>query len=195
MTRRTDPLIADIWLIRHAPALDGVALAGRRDVDADCRDGARLAALTAKVGRKEGDHVWTSPARRCQQTAAALFGQTGQADPRLWEQDFGAWEGRSYADLPDLGPLSQAELADFAPPGGESFAALSLRVSGVLCGFGAGRHIIVAHAGVIRAALGCALGAAHLGLGFALAAPSLTHLSRDLTSGAWVIHGVNWTPT
>lgn len=168
-------------------------MAGRRDVEADCNNRAALAAVAARVGLTAQDRLITSPARRCQQTAAALFGQTGTQDPRLWEQDFGAWEGMPYADLPDLGPQTLPELAAFAPPQGESFADVAARVGPLIIGCPAGRHVVVAHAGVMRAALGLALGAVHLGLGFVIAPLSLTRISRDIASGAWTVHFVNWT--
>lgn len=195
MPAHTPPSMADIWLIRHAPARDGGAMAGRRDVAADCSNTAAMAAVAAHVALAAQDTLITSPAQRCTQTALALFHRPAQPDPRLWEQDFGAWEGRPHGQLPDLGPLSLPELASFAPPQGESFAAVAARVQPVLLGLGAGRHSVVAHAGVIRAALGLALGAAHLGLGFVIAPLSVTRLSRDITTGQWAILGVNWTPT
>lgn len=193
MTTASDPNLADIWLIRHAPKLDSGAMAGRRDVAADCSDTAAFDALRAKVGMGGGDTLHASPALRCQQTAAALWGQAPQIDPRLREQDFGDWEGMAHADLPDLGPMPQRDLATFTPPNGESFAQLCARAMPALMDLPAGRHIIVAHAGTVRAALGIALGVAHLGLGFSVAPLSLTRLSRDLVTGVWALHFVNWT--
>ena len=187
------PPSANFWLIRHAPSLDGGAMAGRRDVDADCRNSAGFTALSRRVGLAAQDRLFTSPALRCQQTAAALFGRTGQPAPALWEQDFGAWEGLAYADLPDLGTKTLPELAAFTPPQGESFADVAARVGPWLMGCAAGRHVVVAHAGVIRAALGMALEATHLGLGFVISPLSLTCISRDMASGAWAVHSVNWT--
>lgn len=193
MHPNSDPSIADFWLIRHAPSVDGGAMAGRRDVAADCSNAPALAALRAKVNLGAADRFWVSPAQRCLQTAAALSPLPAQPDPRLWEQDFGAWEGRAYADLPDLGPLGRAELAAFAPPMGESFADLSARVWPALRAAEAGRHVMVTHAGVIRAALGLALGDMPLGLAFSAAPLSLTRVSRDLRSDTWAVHLVNWT--
>ena len=207
--------ICDIWLIRHARGLDGGALAGRRDIDADCSESAAIAALRARVGAiGPQDTLISSPAKRCLQTAHALLGRAPDTcDPRLWEQDFGAWEGMAHRDLPDIGPLVQNELADFAPPQGESFIDVCTRVWPALLGLGAGRHIVVAHAGTIRAALGLALAnghmaSAHLGLGFSLANLSLTRISRSalaqapsgapsgvLSGGApapWAIICANW---
>ena len=166
-------------------------MAGRRDVAADCSDALAFAALRGAVGVV--DHWRISPARRCVQTAAALWPDLVAAeDARLWEQDFGAWEGVAFADLPDLGALSRADLAAHCPPEGESFLDLSVRVVPALQEAGAlgGRVAIVAHAGVIRAALGLALGAAELGLAFQIAPLSLTTIIV-LPGGAFSIAGVN----
>ena len=121
----------EIMLIRHAPALSEGRMAGRRDVAADCSDALALAALRGAVG--VADHWRISPARRCVQTAVALWPDLSpEQDARLWEQDFGAWEGVAFADLPDLGVLSGAELAAHRPPQGESFLDLYARVTPAL---------------------------------------------------------------
>ncbi|MDB5664285.1 histidine phosphatase family protein [Cypionkella sp.] len=181
----------ELLLIRHAPALTEGRMAGRRDVAADCSDALAFAALRGAVGAV--DHCLISPALRCVQTAATLWpeGERRQVS-RLWEQDFGAWEDVAFADLPDLGTLSGAELAAHQPPGGESFLALCARVTPALQEAVAlgGKVVIVAHAGVIRAALGLALGAPELGLVFQVAPLSLTTIIA-LPGGIFSIVGVN----
>jgi len=167
-------------------------MAGRRDVAADCSNTAAIDALRARVNIGANDTLHASPALRCMQTAAALWDVSPRQDPSLREQDFGDWEGAPYANLPDIGPLAQHALAAFTPPNGESFDALCARATPALLALPAGRHIIVAHAGIVRTAIGLALGAAHLGLGFSVAPLSLTRLSRDLATGTWAIHAVNW---
>ncbi len=180
----------EILLIRHAPARTGGRLAGRSDVPADLPGAAALAALRAGVGGL--DRLVVSPALRCRQTAEAVFpGLPATADARLWEQDFGAWEGADPASLPDLGPLSGAALADHRPPGGESFADVCARVAPALAALPGGRTAIVAHAGVARAALALALGSPGLGLAFEVAPLSLTVLRRH--PGGWSVACVNRT--
>lgn len=181
----------EIMLIRHAPALTEGRMAGRRDVGADCSDAMAFAALRGAVAA--ADHWRISPARRCVQTAAALWPDlTPEQDARLWEQDFGAWEGVPFSELPDLGVLSGAALAAHRPPQGESFLNMYVRVTPALREAGSlgGRIVIVAHAGVIRAALGLALGVPALGLAFQIAPLSLTTIVA-LPSGAFSIAGVN----
>lgn len=187
----TAPATTEFILIRHAPAVTHGRMAGRRDVAADCSDIAAFAALRAAIGAV--DHYRISPALRCRQTAQGLWpGAMPPQDTRLWEQDFGAWEDRPYADLPDLGALTLTDLAAHRPPGGESFADLSARVLPALTEAATlgGRVVIVAHAGVVRAALGLALGRAELGLAFQVAPLSMTQILA-LPGGQWSVAGVN----
>jgi alpha-ribazole phosphatase len=189
----TVPAIAatELILIRHAPALSEGRMAGRRDVAADCSDAQAFARLRARLDPKS--RRLTSPARRCRQTAATLWPDDAAPpeDLRLWEQDFGTWEDQPYADLPDLGPLPLADLAAHRPPQGESFNDLAARVAPVFDAILAqpGPSIILAHAGIIRAALGLALGQSHLGLAFQIAPLSLTRLIY--AGNVWSIASVN----
>lgn len=181
----------ELLLIRHAPALTEGRMAGRRDVAADCSDALAFATLRGALGAL--DHILISPALRCQQTAATLWpDHTPAQDPRLWEQDFGAWEGLPYTDLPDLGALSTADLAAHRPPQGESFLDLAHRATPALQDAIAlgGRVAILAHAGIIRAALGLALNAPAMGLAFQVAPLSLTTITA-LPGNAFSIAGVN----
>lgn len=190
----TLPTKTELLLIRHAPSLNRDRLAGRSDVPADCSDVQALAALRTAIGPVDG--VVISPARRCAETAAALWPALADAvpDTRLWEQDFGAWEGLPYAELPDLGPLSPRELALHRPPGGESFMDLCARTQPALAALAQrpGRIAIVAHAGTVRAALALALSCEAPALAFQITPLSVTRLYA--TNGAdWSIGSVNWT--
>ncbi|MDO5614382.1 MAG: histidine phosphatase family protein [Paracoccus sp. (in: a-proteobacteria)] len=175
-----------LLLIRHAPAITGGRLAGRRDVPADCSDTAAAARLAAVL--PDPAAVWISPALRCQQTAA-LLGLSGETRPALWEQDFGAWEGAAYADLPDPGDLEATALAALRPPGGESFADMAARVLPVLQQ-ARDEVVIVAHAGTVRAALSLVIGDA--ALSFAVAPLSLTEITR--AGRHWAVSYVNRQP-
>jgi alpha-ribazole phosphatase len=101
----------------------------------------------------------TGPSRRCRALAERIAARDGVAavvDDRLQELDFGAWEGRGW-DAIDRAE-SDAWAADpwtVAPPGGETFAALTARVAAALDDTAPGAApgaAIVTHAGVIRAA-------------------------------------------
>lgn len=189
----TYPAPTQVSLLRHAPALTGGRMAGRRDVGADCSDQAAIAAVRAGIGMF--DHLVISPAQRCVQTAQALWPtrEATRVDPALWEQDFGDWEGMPFADLPDLGPLRAADLARHCPPGGESFADVCARIAPALIrAAGLGGHIvIVAHAGTARAALAHATGCIPAALAFQIAPLSVTTLCMATPDGAWSVASVN----
>jgi alpha-ribazole phosphatase len=118
---------------------------------------AALEAVLARLPRLAG--LATSPLRRCRLLAEAIgrrHGLTATRDPRLVEMDFGAWEGQPWSDIPraDL----DAWAADFLharPHGGESVAQLQARTLAALTDYRArpGTHLLVTHAGVIKAAL------------------------------------------
>ncbi|QXJ20712.1 bifunctional RNase H/acid phosphatase [Actinomadura graeca] len=93
---------------------------------------ARAAALALKDRGIEA--IVTSPLSRCRDTAAEVASATGldvRVEDGFRETDFGAWEGLTFAEAGERHP---AELRawlrdpDAAPPGGESFAAVSRRV-------------------------------------------------------------------
>lgn len=182
----------EIYLIRHAPLAPGAGLTGRSDPDVAPPPAAAIAAMQALAAP---DAVWTSPARRARITAGSLFpAARARVDPRLWEQDFGAWEGQAHAALPDLGPLAPADLARHCPPGGESFAMLCARLAPALtaaAGLG-GRLAIVGHAGTVRGALALALGAPAAGLAFEVAPLSVT-LLRVLPQADGFAWSIGWT--
>ncbi|WP_366125232.1 histidine phosphatase family protein [uncultured Paracoccus sp.] len=172
-------------LVRHAPTRPDGRMTGRREVDADCAHPAALDRLRQGIGALAPAQVWTSPARRCLQTCAAL-GLNARILPDLVEQSFGEWEGARYDELPDLGPLGTGELARHRPPGGESFLDMTARVRPLLDG-AKDDTLIVAHAGTIRAALSLVVGDA--ALSFAAAPLSLTVLIR--AGGIWSVERVN----
>lgn len=166
-------------MIRHAPIAPPHRVTGRGDPICVLPD-------PMPVG-PQADHVVASPARRCTMTAAALYpDRTIPTDLRLWEQDFGAWEGASAP--PDIGLLPRVALAAHRPPRGESFTDLIARTRPALLAM-TDTTAIVAHAGTIRAALALALTAPEDALAFHIAPMSLTRLWTDGTD--WTILSVN----
>ncbi len=186
----------DLVLIRHADADTGGRLCGRSDAglaDAATTAMAGLAQLLPSV-----EEIWTSPALRCRLTASHLWPRARmRQDERLWEQDFGAWEGRAHEDIPDLGDLSRAEVVGLRPEGGESFGDLCDRASPALRDLaemtGAGPVVAITHAGVVRAALSLVLGEATAGLAFEVRPLSITRL-RCARGVPISVAGVNWRP-
>ena len=89
--------------------------AGRRQAEALAR---RLAPVTF-------DRVFTSPLFRARETASLLVRNVAiEADPRLREMDYGAWEGRTYEQIAETDGAFrrqwEAEPDTLACPGGES---------------------------------------------------------------------------
>ncbi|MGB0852217.1 MAG: histidine phosphatase family protein [Pikeienuella sp.] len=99
--------------------------------------------------------ILTSPAKRALALAEALADATGAAlipDERLWEMNFGAWEGKFWSEIDraDSDPWAENPW-DLSPPGGESYSMVHSRMGAVLLDALPG-DVIVAHAGPIRAA-------------------------------------------
>ena len=195
------------WWVRHAPIRDaGGRVTGQLDLEADCSD---LEAIARVAGRLPANPVWmSSPLRRARQTldvlqTALCVGVTPVVVERdLAEQDFGDWQGRTYAELEaaDGDRYKKFWIAPGTtrPPGGESFADVMMRVArAVERRSDAGPEadvIAVGHGGSIRAAVAQALG---LGPARALALQvdplSLTRLDRiaDASGVSWSIGCVN----
>jgi alpha-ribazole phosphatase len=97
--------------------------------------------------------VWTSPLIRCRALAERLHPQP-IIDDRLAEMHFGDWEGRRWDDIP-RGELDAwaADVAGYAPPGGESPRELQRRALDFVASLDVPEAVIVTHAGVIRTLL------------------------------------------
>lgn len=114
----------------------------------------------ALAGGPPLDAIYTSDLSRAHDTARAAGDATGTPvilDTRLRERRFGAFEGRTFADieveLPEQSLRWRKRDPDFAPEGGESLIQLRERVVGAaaeLAARHAGGHIaLVAHGGVL----------------------------------------------
>ncbi|MDA8249882.1 MAG: histidine phosphatase family protein [Rhodospirillales bacterium] len=112
-------------LIRHPAVLIAPGICyGRLDLDLHPQAAADAARLRAVVAGCAG-RVWSSPARRCR----LIAGDGATPDERLRELDFGAWEGLAWDAVPrDALDRWAAAPHHFAPPQGESGAALLARV-------------------------------------------------------------------
>jgi broad specificity phosphatase PhoE len=144
-----------LTLICHAAttAVHGAAFPLDEPIDAPRRAQIRAPAYDLAPGAE----VFTSPALRARQTAAAL-GLSATVAPVLRDIDLGRWAGRSFDDVQAAEPEAMAAWTgapDAAPHGGESVADLFRRVGPWLDGMRAGRRRIVAvtHPAVIRAAI------------------------------------------
>lgn len=177
--------------VRHAPVTVAGRLFGRTDAEARIEP---EAVQRARALLPETDRVTVSPAKRCRQTAAALWPDAQLSeDARLWEQDFGDHEGLDFGDLPDLGNMSALDLAAYAPPGGESFLQLSARASPAIRALSKAAYrsgetvVLVVHAGIVRAALGLTLGRPESGMVFEVPTLSVTRLRAGAEGPASII--------
>ena len=156
-------------LLRHGQTAMSVQkrYAGRSDVpltDVGIQQAAAAAKRLASVGLGA---IVTSPLLRAVQTAQEVAAATGAAvvtDDGFRETDFGAWEGRTFAEVRERWPAElTAWLADpeAAPPGGESFADVSARVTAGLDRVLAARPgqtvLVVSHVTPIKTLVAAAL--------------------------------------
>ena len=167
ISARGEPTVT--LLLRHGQTPMSVQkrYAGRSDVpltDAGVRQAGAAAKRLASAGIGV---IVTSPLQRAVRTAeevAAVTGAPVVTDDGFRETDFGAWEGLTFAEVRERWPSEVTRwLADpdVAPPGGESFAAVSERVTAALHRVLAGREgqtvLIVSHVTPIKMLVAAAL--------------------------------------
>lgn len=154
-------------LLRHGETEQGGGLRGRLDDALTARGWAQMRA--ALPAQRPWQALVSSPLQRCAAFAAELAADQGlplQLEPGLRELDFGAWDGRSAAELmqSDAEGLGRfwADPYAFTPPGGEPLVDFEARVLDAVerlhqrC---AGRHLLlVTHGGVMRLLLARARG-------------------------------------
>lgn len=141
-----------IFWVRHGPT-HARGMVGWSDLPADLSDHAALARLAAHLPDAP---VISSDLMRAVETADAVQGNRPRLshNPALREINFGAWELRHATEIEDQ-PLIRTYWEDpgtVAPPGGESWNAVSARVNGAVDGLideGHAAIIVVAHFGVI----------------------------------------------
>jgi broad specificity phosphatase PhoE len=151
-----------LLLVRHGRTdanAQGLLL-GRLDPPLSEEGRAQAAALAARIPRDA--RVIASPLLRTRQTAEA-FGLPFDIDERWIELDYGELDGLALRDVPaDLWREWRADPA-FAPPGGESLAALGVRVRAACTELidEIREHdvVVVSHVSPIKAAIAWALGA------------------------------------
>jgi probable phosphoglycerate mutase len=179
------------YLVRHGQSVSNVELRvqGQEDVDLSelgCAEALEVAIWASQQNAKTPiDEIWSSPLKRARHTAEAISAALGLPlllDEGLRELHAGVFQGHLWADLEQRFPDELARWrsgdADYTIPGGESRAALARRGSETLCRLAARNVetiIVVAHGGVLTAALGELLGPRHPLLAAAALRP-FTHL-------------------
>ncbi len=169
------------YLIRHGESISNVEerVQGQADVDLSLL-GRRQAAAVAAWSRAMLDaasdpdatwEIWSSPLKRARHTAEAIAASLGlpvHIDEELCELHAGVFQGHLWADLESRFPEAVAQWrsgdVEYRIPGGESRAELAARGHRVLDALGrrdVAGMIVVAHGGVLTAALGSMLGRDH----------------------------------
>jgi ribonuclease H / adenosylcobalamin/alpha-ribazole phosphatase len=127
-------------LLRHGQTPMSVQqrYAGRSDVPLTDVGVQQAVAAAKRLASAGIGVIVTSPLLRAVQTAQEVAAVTGAAvvtDDGFRETDFGAWDGLTFAEVRERWPSEVSTwLADpdVAPPGGESFADVSARVTAAL---------------------------------------------------------------
>lgn len=168
------------YLIRHGESVSNQAgrVQGQADVELSAlgkTQAEQVAAWSRLIAvppvRSVIGEVWSSPLRRARETAAVVAAALGlevMVEERLAELHAGIFQGHLWADLEATFPAEVARWRsgdiDYRIPGGESRAQLAARGRAALESL-ASRDtpgmIVVAHGGVLTAALGSMLGREH----------------------------------
>jgi len=158
-----------IVVVRHGrtAANAGGLLLGHADPPLDDTGVRQAGALAAACAALDVARVVTSPLTRCRATADAVAAGLGHAAPvevddRWVELDYGELDGLPLRDVPATTWAAWRADVTWAPPGGESLAALGSRVRAAcadLADQAAHRDVVVvSHVSPIKAAVAWALG-------------------------------------
>jgi alpha-ribazole phosphatase len=151
-------------LVRHGRTAANKAgqLQGRLDQDLD-DIGQRQAVAVSDMVKAMGpvDAVIASPLKRAQQTAAE-FGLPVEIDERFLELSYGIYEGVKHADVPSEVWNNWRKDFNYVPEGGESLAALDVRVRGACSELveraAESNVVVVSHVSPMKSAVAWALG-------------------------------------
>jgi probable phosphoglycerate mutase len=163
MTTHDPPLRPVVLLARHGETAWNRErrMQGHRDVPLS-PEGVAQARLLAQRLRDVGlARIVSSDLARAAATARAVGDATGLAvavDARLREQDLGAWEGKTFAEVaatdPETAARFRARDPDARPAGGETRGEMFARVWAALEAIAppgaAGPVLVVAHGGVVQ---------------------------------------------
>lgn len=142
----------ELFLIRHPePAVPDGTCYGRSDIG--LAEDAGVTAARLRNLLPAGIPVYTSPLLRCRSVAEQLAPDP-TVDARLVEMHFGEWEMRRWEEIEKAAfDAWVADILNFAPPGGESAAAMLARTLAFLDELRtseAPAAAVVTHGGVLR---------------------------------------------
>lgn len=137
-------------------------LQGQADIELSARGRGQAEALKRLVQRWQPTSAVCSDLSRTVETACLLGWANARRDVRWREADLGEWTGRQVAELRRDTPMHYQRWRDGleAPPEGETFTCLRERVAAAVQALAStpGNVLVVAHGGVIRAALSTLIG-------------------------------------
>lgn len=146
--------MGEIILVRHGEtewARDG-RHTGRTDVPLTPHGEEQARALAPPLAGHKIALTLVSPARRARRTAELAGLSPAETDERLWEWDYGAYEGRTTAQIQEERP--GWSLWRDGVIGGETAAQVGARVDGVLgrvrTSLADGDVVLAAHGHVLR---------------------------------------------
>lgn len=166
------------YLVRHGESVSNQEgrVQGQEDVELSALGRQQAEAVAAWARTTFGvaastTEIWASPLRRARDTAARIAAAIGLPlliDDRLRELHAGVFQGHLWADLevrfPEAVERWRSGDVEYAIPGGESRAQLAARGRAVLESLAARSvvdMIVVAHGGILTAALGSLVGRSH----------------------------------
>jgi probable phosphoglycerate mutase len=199
------PGSTDVLLVRHGESgsmVGGASLAlteGQGDPPLAPGGTAEAESVGERLARQGINAIYTSPLRRCVETAEPLaraLGLTPRVERDLREVFMGEWEGGLYRKkFAERDPIAQRMLAEQrwdVIPGAEAAPEFTRRVRSVVARIAAahvgGKIALFTHAGVIGEALAQASGAEP----FAFIGPNNASISQILvTPEKWVVRRFN----
>ncbi|HLG56554.1 MAG TPA: histidine phosphatase family protein [Vicinamibacterales bacterium] len=190
-----------VVLVRHASAAGQGRFLGQRDAPLSALGRRQVPALVEKLRAYPVEAIYCSDLSRTRTTAAAVARRrriSPEVRPQLREMDFGRWEGLSWDEVverfPALAKRWVSGRSIVSVPGGEPMVRFKTRVTRELkriVAAGPGRCVVVVtHAGVIRIALGAALGLDDRHL-FRIAQPPCAVSVIDYFRGGAIVRCIN----
>jgi len=174
---------SEIWLIRHGETAWTISGAhtGRTDIPLTENGRRHAREIGAQLAGRPFALVLTSPLQRARETCRlAGYGDVTQIDPDLHEWDYGAYEGRTSAQIQKEAP--GWTIWTGAVPGGETIQQVAARAQRVIeRALGAGGDVaLFAHGHFLRVLTACWLGLPpDAGRLFALSTASLSVLGFE----------------
>lgn len=191
----------ELYLVRHGETLWN--LEGRYYGHSDIALSEKGVAQARKLGQYfhniEFDKVIVSPLKRAMDTAKELTEQPFLLEPRLMEQHFGRFEGKTYRELKEEFPKELSfwnqDHQEYCLPEGESFHMVRDRVESFVNDLWKeqGKVLVVAHKGTLGHMFASMLHMPLTGY-WNFVFEQGTYSKVDLEDGFAIIRSINQTP-